>query len=464
LRRRADTHVVRRIIVALAGLSTLLTALALVPAASAGATQDAARGLNFQGLQRDPTACHDAYRLTAARGQIGCTHGPDAAPAGLDVRNRRAPDPWAARGALTPGVGTAAATAGVQCIGTGSDGDRVQAIYTHASSVTDHFAQYQASFAQWAGATDGVFNTSAAETNGTRHVRFLTDSSCNPIISDVTVSTAAANDFGTMISELQAKGYTRTDRKYLVWSDANVYCGIAQVYGDDSPGQTNLSNGSTRVSGEFARVDNGCWGLAGQSVEAHELMHTMGGVQTSAPHATRFNHCWDQSDRMCYDDGSGSVMRQICPTSHENVFDCNHDDYFYAGTPPTGNYLATHWNTADSVFLAGSDGSPPPPQPSAPTTTVPSPPRNLVAKPPATGGIKLTWSVPANKGGTAITGYDVYRRTASGSYALLKSVGAGQRNWRDVTTTSGTTYYYVVEAKNAVGSSPNSNEASATPR
>jgi Fibronectin type III domain len=278
------------------------------------------------------------------------------------------------------------------------------------------------------------------------------------------VSTAAANDFGTMINELQAKGYTRTDRKYLVWSDANVYCGIAQVYGDDSPGQTNLSNGSTRVSGEFARVDNGCWGLAGQSVEAHELMHTMGGVQTSAPHATRFNHCWDTSDRMCYADGSGSVMRQICPTSHENVLDCNHDDYFYAGTPPTGNYLATHWNTADSVFLTGSDGSSSPPQPSAPTTTAPSAPRTVTATAPATGGVKLTWQPPSNTGGAALTGYDVYRGTSSGSYTLVRSLPKATRTWRDRTTTSGTTYYYVVEAKNAVGSSPNSNEASATPR
>jgi hypothetical protein len=362
---------------------------------------------------------------------------------------------------LTPGVGTAAATGGVQCFGTGSDGYRVQAIYAHAS--TDHFSQYQASFAQWAGAADGVFNTSAAETGGSSHLRFVTDSTCNPIIDDVTVSAAAANDFGTMINELQNKGYTRSDRKYLVWADANAYCGIAQVYYDDSPGQSNLSNGNSRISGEFARVDNGCWGLAGQSVEAHELMHTLGGVQTSAPHATKYNHCWDRSDRMCYDDGSGSVMRQICPTSHENVFDCNHDDYFYAGNPPSGNYLATHWNTANSVFLAGVNGSLTPPAAPPTTTTAPAPPQNLTATTPATGGVRLRWGVPSSNGGSALTGYDVYRHTA-GSYVLVKSLSKSARAWRDTTTTAGTLYYYEVVATNAVGSSAPSNEVSTTPR
>jgi hypothetical protein len=352
--------------VGLAGLSALVIAAALLPTPSAGAEGDPARGVVFEGLKRDP-ACRDAFRLAGGGDGARCSHGPDAAPAGLDVRNRRPPDPWAAPGQLTPGVGPAAA-GNVQCYGTGSDGYRVQAIYAHASNVTDRFAQYQASFADWANAVDGVFNASATETGGTRHVRYVTDSSCVPIVDDVTVSTTGNDNFNNTITELQAKGYTRTDRKYLVWVDANVYCGIAQVYNDDTASQTNLSDGNTRVSGEFARVDNGCWGLAGQSVEAHELMHVLGGVQTSAPHATRYSHCWDESDRMCYADGSGSVMRQICPTTHENVFDCNHDDYYFAGTPPSGNYLATHWNVANSVFLAGGSGSTtPPPTPPPPT-------------------------------------------------------------------------------------------------
>jgi hypothetical protein len=350
----------------------------------------------------------------------------------------------------------------VQCYGTGSDGYRVQLIYAHASDVTDRYAQYQASFAQWASAVDAVFDGSAAETAGSRHVRFVTNPSCAPVIDDVTLSTTGDDNFNNTIGELRGKGYSRSDRKYLIWVDANVYCGIAQVYNDDKPTQDNLSNGSPRVSGVFARVDNGCWGLAGQSIEAHELMHAMGGVQTSAPHSTPYSHCWDESDRMCYGDGSGVAMRQICPTSHENLFDCNHDDYFFAGTPSAGNYLATHWNVANSVFLAGGSGTPPPPPPPPPANTAPSPPQNLAAG-KAGAGVRLTWQAPATNGGTALTGYDLYRRTGSGSYALVKSLG-NVTTWKDTATTSGTNYTYMVKAKNSVGASAPSNEASWTTR
>jgi hypothetical protein len=451
---------VRRLSVALAVLSALLFTVALVPSGPAGASGDAERGLVFDGLRRDPAICRGAFRLSETTRDALCSHGPDAAPNGVDVRLRRAPEPPAVAGAAAPGTAQAGSGA-VQCYGNGTDGFRVQLLYAHAANVTDRFAQYQASFAQWAAAVDNVFDQSAAETGGSRHVRFVTDSSCAPIVTDVALSNTGDDTLNNTIAQLKSQGYTRSDRKYLVWVDANVYCGIAQVYQDDTPSQNNASNGNAGISGEFARVDNGCWGLTGQSVEAHELMHVMGGVQTTAPHATTYFHCWDESDRMCYADGSGSTMKQICPSAHENTFDCNHDDYYFAGAPPTGNYLANHWNVADSVFLssqAGSLGQPPPPG------ATPSAPRNLTATRPATGGIRLTWQVPASKGSSALTGYDVYRHTAGGSYVLVKSVAANASAWKDLGVTSGTTYWYVVTAKNAVGAGPASNEVTQIPR
>ncbi|MBV9282976.1 MAG: hypothetical protein JO176_00040, partial [Acidimicrobiia bacterium] len=183
----------RRLAVAVFGLATLLATFVLAPmvAPAAGADQDAARGLAFQGLVRDQGACQSAFRLANARSDTRCTHGPDTAPDGVDVRQRRAPDPWAAAGLRTPFSGTAADTGTLQCYGTGSDGFRIQAIYVHATNATDRLSQYKASFVQWAAAADSVFNASAAETGGARHLRFVTDSSCAPVIDDVTVSTAA---------------------------------------------------------------------------------------------------------------------------------------------------------------------------------------------------------------------------------------------------------------------------------
>src|SRR5439155_15119837 len=104
----------------------------------------------------------------------------------------------------------------------------------------------------------------------------------------------------------------------------------------------------------------GCWGLAsrGGSVEAHELLHTLGGVEPTAPHATQFGHCTDESDRMCYDDGSlGYVASASCAPANEALLDCNHDDYFNP-SPPASSYLATHWDTARSDFLAGAAPAP----------------------------------------------------------------------------------------------------------
>jgi hypothetical protein len=347
-------------------------------------------GLNYAGLRAGTPVARCKGELTLATADTTCTHGPDRAPVGVDVRHRWIPkSAGTAAATTTASPSVAAATAGIQCYGDGTTGDRVQAIYAHAADVTDRYAQVASSIRQWAAQVDTVFNASAGETSGVRHVRYVTDSSCNLSVLDIQLTAAGDDNIGNTITDLRNAGYSRSDRKYLVWVDANVYCGIAQVYGDDSASQSNLSNGSSSVSGEVARVDNGCWGVSGQSIEAHELMHTLGGVQTSAPHATSYNHCWDRYDRMCYDDGSGSAMQIVCnDSSHENRFDCNHDDYFYAGNPPASNYLSNHWNSANSAFLASTQGTPPtttPPTTTPPTTTPPTTTPPTTTPPPASG-------------------------------------------------------------------------------
>jgi hypothetical protein len=198
-----------------------------------------------------------------------------------------------------------------------------------------------------------------------RHFTFVTDGDgaggCVLNVQRVAIGATEDDTWDTMIPALKAQGYNRSDRKYLIYADANVYCGLGSYYTDSQPGQANIANG-TRP--EYARVDAGCWNYG----EAHELMHTLGGVQTDAPHATPGGHCFDEYDELCYNDGSGVRMQFICASSQSTLFDCNGDDYFLAAAPPAGSYLATHWNTADSAFLIGADLAPTPP----PVTPPPS--------------------------------------------------------------------------------------------
>lgn len=75
-------------------------------------------------------------------------------------------------------------------------------------------------------------------------------------------------------------------------------------------------------------------------------------------------------------------------------------------------------------------------------------------------GVTLSWTVPSS-GGSAITGYRIYRGTTSGGQNFLVALG-NVTSYKDTATRRGITYYYLVTAVNANGEGPPSNEASAT--
>ena len=313
-----------------------------------------------------PISCGSLYPVLVQMTTVGCTHGPDPFPG-----QSSQPEPAVASDLSKPRV---------PCYGDGESGPRVQAIYAYPADKADRYASVAPNIAVWTAQMDQVFNASAQQTGGVRHVRFVTDANCNLVILKVQLTSTGDDTFGNTMTELRSMGYDRTDRRYLVWMDSTVLCGIAGYYIDDQPGSANANNGS--MPGSVARVDSGCWGLAdeGQSVEAHELLHTLGGVQATAPNATPLGHCTDGADRMCYDDGSGLQQRTVCPAANQAFLDCRHDDYF--STKPTpGSYLATHWNTADNEFLATADPptTAPPPAPSDGTPgPAESPPGSLL--------------------------------------------------------------------------------------
>ena len=85
----------------------------------------------------------------------------------------------------------------------------------------------------------------------------------------------------------------------------------------------------------------------------------------------------------------------------------------------------------------------------APAAT-PSAPQGVTAVPASGKGVQVAWSPPATDGGSAISGYVIYRGTTLTTLAPLTTIG-NVTGYKDTSTLRGRTYYYAVSAINAVG-------------
>ena len=101
-----------------------------------------------------------------------------------------------------------------------------------------------------------------------------------------------------------------------------------------------------------------------------------------------------------------------------------------------------------------------------PVPTAPGAPTGLVA---TTGNAlaSLSWVAPANTGGSAILGYNIYQGTSSGGENYTTPINGSSLVAGPTATvtglTNGTTYYFTVKAVNAIGSSVASNEGLTAP-
>src|SRR5262249_3800125 len=121
-------------------------------------------------------------------------------------------------------VTLASGPSGAICDGDGTTSKRVQGLYVRAASTTNPYAHYLQSLRTGAAGTDAIYNASAKETGGSRHIRFVTTSDCRVDVQEVEVPDGGLDTFTNMITALKTLGYNRTDRKYMVFGDANVYC------------------------------------------------------------------------------------------------------------------------------------------------------------------------------------------------------------------------------------------------
>jgi hypothetical protein len=266
-----------------------------------------------------------------------CTHGDDPQLFGLSGDDEAEPD---------PSISSRAAGRAV-CIDNGVSGPRVQLIYVHKPG-EDRLPELLPTFRRLASEMDTIVDQSARKTGGSLRVRFVTNDACQVDIPSLSVPANAMRDFGPLIQELKRAGYDKGNRKYLMLVDASVFCGVGTFLYDDDEG-TDAHN----FLG-YARVDKPCWD---PGTMVHELSHTLGAVQYSAPNTSRGAHCIDEWDVMCYsDEPHKPKMKFFCKDGPQDFrLDCQDDDYF-ATNPAPGSYLEDHWNMAESIYFTGGAG------------------------------------------------------------------------------------------------------------
>ncbi len=144
--------------------------------------------------------------------------------------------------------------------------------------------------------------------------------------------------------------------------------------------------------------------------------------------------------------GSESFLASTASTSYADWFGTPGTVYFYVVTAVNAMGEGPRSNEVNS------------------TPTVPGTPSNLRAAAGTTAStwnqVNLTWYAPGD-GGSELTGYLVYRGTASGTESFLSSAGL---NWwfLDTSLAANTTYYYEVAAVNGVGIGARSSEVNVT--
>lgn len=285
------------------------------------------------------------------------------------------------------------------CPGDGTSGYRVLPIYAVSKDRRNRYMSIRSTLRGWAAEIDSMFSASAQ--GRTRHLRFVCNEDDIVVVKKVELSAAGDETLDTAVKEIEAKGYGRKSRKYLIWvddpDDYNNCRGVAYGYDDEQPGKSNIHNGKVAT---YARVDitgpqsatkrycgsdqqgDRIWWYAAQS-EAHEIAHMLGAVGNGAPHSNSkvgpsSGHCFEEWDIMCYEgDGSGvspdEVAKNCTDEAMDYRMDCGDDDYWNTdpNLPAANTYLADreefntgkceaqskcHWNIAWSFFFVkGSD-------------------------------------------------------------------------------------------------------------
>ena len=331
-------------ILALCSVVAVTTMLALSPSAGTGAAAHAG------------TWCPDGLTLVHVGDGHACTHGGDGVPT-------LAADATSARGSgLTE----------APCPGNGRRGKRVRVFYGYPQGTAPRLADHKPTIADALRTADLNLDAQSPGTEG-QHYRFWCETDLRPTIRTielVPVGGDAAYDVDDVIGSLYdqvglglGEANHRAGRMvYVVFVDhlggVSAPAGQATLYWDDDPAPSSNANNASGLGPRFAMVQLGYGVPTEAHIFQHEVGHTLGAVQGSAPHSSGAGHCFELYDLMCYDDGGpyfdgGGELVPACAAmpDGQHVWDCNGDDW-YAVEPAAGSYLEDHWNVVRSGWLS----------------------------------------------------------------------------------------------------------------
>jgi len=256
-----------------------------------------------------------------------------------------------------------------------SDEPVYKVVYAYASDQPDRFSTWKN---QLQANVSIIGQFMSLQDGATKSPRFDMGTSCGPNYVDIqTVALPGSrayyldnfvritNDVGAALGATPAKRNVVILADQLTANGPTSLYGLGEHYASDTASASNPHNGGDLYAALFPPVGYSPPTSSGQQFYPgfwpegmlHEITHTLGAVNATAPHATTAGHCTDGYDVMCYSDGgtqptpySTGACAQIAGSSGmTQTYDCGGDDYFNPAPAP-GSYLATHWNLYNNVF------------------------------------------------------------------------------------------------------------------
>lgn len=243
------------------------------------------------------------------------------------------------------------------------------------NAVTNYLPSFRELFRRiasvYGASTERVYGAGGKPRTEDYSPRFVTRGDCDVLAYYEEFPQATLDAFpgttGGIYDQLRARGYTATNRKYVVVhlsdgfpSDGGPHgtfgWGGGVTSGDPNPVTNPNNQGGARTDfmsmyiGQPSGDGAGLWTPYRMSQDiytgAHELVHQLGGVAPGAPHYNDLHIYGNGGDVMAY----GYNYDESCLSGARGFIrlDCGHDDYFNIGT---GSLSWAWWAISRSDYL-----------------------------------------------------------------------------------------------------------------